>query len=95
MKHKIILKKIINFLKKEHVYIPYIKNLKNGKVFRLRYATINEKDESLWLTETIKKELEALIIEAFSWLDSDENKNNSWIIIDRKWKKIIDELFCN
>ena len=92
MKHKIILKKIINFLKKEHVYTPYIKNLKNGKSFRLRYATINEKDELLWLTETIKKQPERLILDAFLWTDSDEIKNNSWLIIDRKWVKIIDEL---
>lgn len=92
MKHKIILKKFINFLKKEHVYISYVKNLKNGKNFRLRYATIRNADELLWLTETIKKRPETLIIEAFAWIDSYENEIKSWIIIDRKWKKIINEL---
>lgn len=92
MKNKIILKKFINFLKKEHAYIPYVKNLKNGKKFRLRYATIRNDDELLWLTETIKKHPKTLIIEAFSWIDSDEFKIKSWVIIDRKWKKIIEEL---
>lgn len=92
MKHKIILKKFINFLKKEHVYISYVKNLKNGKNFRLRYATIRNADELLWLTETIKKHPKTLIIEAFSWIDSDEFQIKSWIIIDRKWKKMIEEL---
>ena len=92
MKHNIILKKFINFLKKEHVYILYIKNLKNGKVFRLRYAIINEKDELLWFTETIKKRPERLIIDAFSWLDSDEIETNCWVKINRKWIKIIDGL---
>lgn len=92
MKNKIILKKFINFLKKEHIYILYVKNLKNGKNFRLRYAAIRNADELLWLTETVKKRPETLIIDAFPWIDDNENNIKSWVLINNKWKKIIDEL---
>lgn len=86
MNDKKILKQFISFLKKERVFKEYIKNLQQGKWYRLRSALIREDNELEWLVRTVKVCPENLIVDAFSWGSS---KLVHWGELDLKWKGFV------
>ena len=86
MNDKSQLKKFITFLKKEHVYEIYLKNLTSGSEYRKRCAMIKEKDMVIWLIETVKLYPHRLIVDAFSWNSRD---GVNWIRINEKWEDIM------
>jgi hypothetical protein len=86
MNNKSQLKKFIAFLKKEHIYEIYLRNLTFGSEYRQRCAIIKEKDMVIWLTETVKSYPHRLIEDAFSWGSPD---GVNWIEINEKWKKTV------
>lgn len=87
MNNKSQLKKFIKFLKKEHIYEIYLRNLTLGSEYRKRWAMIQEKDMVIWLIETVKSYPHKLIIDAFSWDDWDDDID--WIRINEKWEDIM------
>ena len=86
MNDKKILKQFISFLKKERVFKEYIKDLQQGKWYRLRSALIREENELEWLVKTVKVCPEYLIVDAFSWGGS---KIVNWGELDLKWKGFV------
>lgn len=86
MNDKKILKDFMCFLKKEHIYKNYLKNLKVGSKYRLNTAWVRIIDESEWITETIKKCPQRLIIDAFRW---DGIETDMWEKLHRKWQDFV------
>lgn len=86
MNNKSQLKKFITFLKKEHIYEIYLRNLTLGSEYRICCAMIKEKDMVIWLTETVNLYPHRLIVDAFKWRSCD---GVSWTQINEKWEKII------
>lgn len=77
MNDKSQLKKFITFLKKEHIYEIYLRNLTSGSEYRQRYAMIKE---------TVKSCPHNLIVDAFRWSSRD---GVNWVRINEKWEYII------
>lgn len=86
MKNKQLLKEFISFLIHEDVYTEYVNELKQGEIYRLNCATIQEENELEWLINTIKKCPENLILDAFSWRHT-INNNIDWMEINDNWVK--------
>lgn len=86
MNDKSQLKKFITFLKKEHIYEIYLRNLISGGGFRKRCAMIKENDVVIWLIETVKSYPHKLIVDAFGW---DWNDSVNWIKINEKWEDVM------
>lgn len=87
MNNKSQLKKFIKFLKKEHIYEIYLRNLTFGSEYRKRCAMIQEKDMVIWLIETVKSYPHKLIIDAFNW--DEWGDNIDWVRINEKWENIM------
>ena len=90
MKHTLILKFFIKFLKKEKIYDEYLYYLMRGQEYRLRCSTIKERDEKIWLVKTIKSCPHRLIMDAFRWNDI----NIQWGEIDLRWKDFYYDVVC-
>lgn len=86
MNDKSQLKKFITFLKKEHIYEIYLRELTLGSEYRQRCAMIREKDMVIWLTETVKLYPHRLIIDAFRW---SLYGGVEWTQINDKWEDIM------
>lgn len=82
---KIILKSFILFLKKNNALNEYYLALKHGKNYRLRYAQIKHCiDANEFIIEYVKAHPRLLIMDAFSWSDSNESL---WTNLHDKWFK--------
>ena len=84
MRNKRLLKDFILFLKKENVYNEYLELLKKDYYYRKYSSYIKNQNEIIWLTETIKKRPQNLILDAFSW--PCHHDSIDWSIIDTKWR---------
>lgn len=87
MKNKQLLKEFISFLRHEDVYTEYVNELKQGEIYRLNCATIQEENELEWLINTIKKCPENLILDAFSWPHTIGENGVDWMEINDNWVK--------
>ena len=84
MIHQCKLKEFRRFLKKEGAYEDYLKNLKAGADYRCHHARIQKIDEIEWLTATIKKCPQNLILDAFRW---EGCQSVMWQELNTKWQE--------